>query len=147
MSLGQRIPPGCAATGLEVENREELFAWITERLVDAGCLDEPSAARGKLLERERIMSTAIMPGVAVPHARCEDARSLALVVARLAEGIEFGAKDGQPVRLIFALVGPPSSTAEHVKVLGKVAKLIRDPGQLDALLCAESASTLVDALN
>jgi mannitol/fructose-specific phosphotransferase system IIA component (Ntr-type) len=146
VKLTDRIAEPAVAADLEVDGREGLFRWITERLRDAGHLDDCDDACRRLLDREKILSTAIHPGVAVPHARCQGASGVALSVVKLARGMDFGAADGAPVRLIFALIGPPEATAEHVRVLGQVAKLIQAPGALDAMLGARDAQELVGAI-
>lgn len=146
MKLIERVSEAAVAADLEIEGREELFRWITERLEQAGQLGGCEDACRRLLDREKILSTAIHPQVAVPHARCQGAGGLHLAVVKLARGLDFGAADGTPVRLVFALIGPPEATAEHVRVLGQVAKLIQQPGALDELLAAETAEALLEAL-
>ncbi len=147
MSLAKRIDPSWVAVDLEVEDQAELFRWVTERMASTGFLADADAACQRLLERERIVSTAICPGVAVPHARCDEVKGIGLCVVRLAKGMDFAARDGQPVRLIFALMGPPEATAEHVKVLGEIARLIQQRSKLDALLNAESPEALLAILS
>lgn len=146
MSLIERIPAGAVAANLAVTDREELFRWVTGRLQAAGQLDGCDNACQRLLDREKIMSTAIHPGVAVPHARCHGARSVVAAVARLAHGLDFGAQDGTPVRLIFALIGPPEATAEHVRVLGQIATIIKQREALDGLLAASSEDEILEVV-
>lgn len=147
MSLADRIDPRCVLIDLQVADSEELFRVVTECLEETGFLEEAERARVRLLDRERIMSTAIAPGVAVPHARCEDSKGVSLSVVRLAgAGIDFGAKDGRPVRLFFVLLGPPEATAEHVKVLGQVAKLIQNRAAIESILGAPDAETMIEAI-
>ncbi len=146
MSLADRIEEHWVALDLAVDDQAALFTWVAERMAASGFISDPVAAADKLLEREKIVSTAICPGVAVPHARCNDARGVGLCVVRLAQGMDFGARDGEPVRLVFALLGPPEATAEHVKVLGEIARLIRDRARLGALMKAASPEELVEVL-
>jgi mannitol/fructose-specific phosphotransferase system IIA component (Ntr-type) len=147
VSLRDRIVEPAVTADLEVGDRDQLFLWITDRLRQAGRLGDCEDACKRLLDREKILSTAIHPQVAVPHARCEGAAGVSLSVVKLARGMEFGAADGTPVRLIFALIGPPEATAEHVRVLGQVAKLIQVPGALDGMLAAENADQLLDVID
>ncbi len=147
MSLADRIDPRWVLVDLQAGDAEEVFTAVTETLARTGFLEQAERARAKLLDRERIMSTAIAPGVAVPHARCEDSGRVGLAVVRLAgEGIDFGAKDGQPVRLFFVLLGPPEATAEHVQVLGQIARLIQNRQAIARLLDASSAEEILDVL-
>jgi mannitol/fructose-specific phosphotransferase system IIA component (Ntr-type) len=147
VSLRDRIVEPAVAADLRIADRDGLFLWITDHLRQAGRLGDCEDACKRLLDREKILSTAIHPQVAVPHARCDGADGISLSVVKLAEGMDFGAADGTPVRLIFALIGPPEATAEHVRVLGQVAKLIQVPGALDGLLAAETADQLLEVID
>jgi mannitol/fructose-specific phosphotransferase system IIA component (Ntr-type) len=146
VKLTDRIAETAVVADLEVDDRDGLFRWITEHLRDAGRLGDCDDACRRLLDREKILSTAIHPGVAVPHARCQGAKGVTLSVVKLAHGMDFGAADGTPVRLVFALIGPPEATAEHVRVLGQVAKLIQVPGALDGMLEAKRTEELLEVI-
>lgn len=87
-------------------------------------------------ERESVLSTGIGLGIAIPHAKSSSIDSLALVCGRTAQPIPFEALDGEPVRLVFLLVGPESAAGQHVKALSRIARLVRRESVRDALLAA-----------
>ncbi len=146
MSLATWVRREWSAVGLVVDGRDELFRWVTERMVETGFLEDAEGAVRRLVERERIMSTAIFPGVAVPHARCPDARGVGISAVLLSRPIDFGAQDGKPVKLVFTLLGPPEATAEHVQALGAIAKVVRDQQRLQRLLEAPDLDSFLAEL-
>jgi PTS system nitrogen regulatory IIA component len=89
-------------------------------------------------ERESVLSTGIGFGIAIPHAKSASVESLALVCGRTAQPIPFDSLDGEPVRLVFLLVGPESAAGQHVKALSRIARLVRRESVRQALLAAET---------
>jgi mannitol/fructose-specific phosphotransferase system IIA component (Ntr-type) len=79
-------------------------------------------------ERESVLSTGIGFGVAIPHAKCAAVRELIMVGGVSAEPVPFDSIDGEPVRLVFMIVGPESSAGLHVKLLSRIARLVRRDG-------------------
>jgi PTS system nitrogen regulatory IIA component len=79
-----------------------------------------------LLERERLGTTGVGKGVAIPHGKLADLDQLYGVFARLAQPIDFEAIDDQPVDLVFLLLAPESAGADHLKALARISRLFRD---------------------
>lgn len=106
----------------------------------AANIEEPSAEQifERLLERERLGSTGLAGGVALPHARMSGIRDSRGAFLRLAEPVEFDALDGKPVDLVFALLVPEEATEEHLQLLAKLATMFND-GQLRDRLRAAGA--------
>lgn len=105
--------------------------------------EEGSAEFNEILsaveQREGLLSTGIGHGVAIPHGKCAGLDELALVAGASRQPIGFGAVDGEPVRLLFLLVGPERSAAQHVKALSRISRLARQPAFRDQLIHAASA--------
>lgn len=95
-----------------------------------------------LLQRERLGSTAIGRGVAIPHVQLKDIDEVVCLFARLETPIEFEAPDSEPVDLIFVLLAPRHASGDHLKALARISRLIRAPAALDALRRAEDAETI-----
>ena len=87
---------------------------------------EDRAVLDVLLERERLGSTAVGYGVAVPHGKMTDLNRLYVAFARLANPVDFDAPDGQPVDLVFLLLTPENSGGDHLTALAKASRLLRD---------------------
>lgn len=95
-----------------------------------------------LLQRERLGSTGVGNGVAIPHGKVVGLPHIVGLFAKLAEPISFDALDDEPVDLIFALLAPEDAGADHLKALAKIARVLRQPGMIEALRDAGSAEEL-----
>jgi mannitol/fructose-specific phosphotransferase system IIA component (Ntr-type) len=102
-----------------------------------------------IAEREEVLSTGIGFGVAIPHGKSPTVKELSLVCGVSPTPIQYGSIDGEPVRLFFLIVGPESSAGQHVKVLSRIARLVRHDSLRARLLGArtpvEFHQTLLDA--
>ena len=95
-----------------------------------------------LLQRERLGSTGIGNGVAIPHGKLPDLDRLFGLVARLDRPVDFDALDGQPVDIAFLLLAPEGAGADHLKALAQVARALREPGVLERVRNARDANAL-----
>ena len=114
------------------------------RLLAADLAEEPSAEQvfERLLERERLGSTGLAGGVALPHARMPGIKQCRGAFLRLAEPVEFDALDGEPVDLVFALLVPEEANEEHLQLLARLASMFNDPPLRQRLRNAEADETL-----
>ncbi|NVJ97341.1 MAG: PTS sugar transporter subunit IIA [Alphaproteobacteria bacterium] len=96
----------------------------------------------KLLEREKLGSTGVGKGVAIPHARIEDLTEIKGLFARFTSPIDFDSVDDQPVDIVFMLLAPTDAGADHLKALARVSRLLRDEGTLKKLRITSDDSAL-----
>lgn len=101
----------------------------------------------RLLERERLGSTGLAGGVALPHARMPGLATSHGAFLRLAEPVEFDSLDGQPVDLVFALLVPEEATQEHLKLLAELARLFGDSTFRERLRTSSEAQQALALLN
>lgn len=99
-----------------------------------------------LLQRERLGSTGIGEGIAIPHGRSAHINRLYGIFARLEKPIDFEALDGQPVDILFALIAPEGAGADHLKALARVARLLREASVLDRIRAALDPSAIYSIL-
>jgi len=99
-----------------------------------------------LLERERIMSTAVGHGVAIPHAKTAAVPKVMACLGIHRDGVDFGAEDGERTHLFFTLLAPEDSVGEHLKVLARISRLCQDSSFRTALLAAESSGEALSAI-
>lgn len=92
-----------------------------------------------LLERERLASTAIGEGVAIPHGKLDAVGKLVACVGRAPGGVDFDSMDGRPTHLFFVLVAPENSTGVHLKALARISRLFKDPEFRTRLMQAKDA--------
>jgi PTS system nitrogen regulatory IIA component len=99
-----------------------------------------------LMEREKLGSTGIGDGIAIPHGKLKGLETLLLSFGRSREGVDFESIDGKPVHLFFLLMAPESSTGQHLKALAKISRMLKDERFRSELLSASSAEALFKAI-
>lgn len=99
-----------------------------------------------LLEREKLGTTGVGRGIAIPHGKLAGIDRIEGVFARLAEPVDFDAVDDEPVDLVFVLVAPENSGAEHLRALAKVSRMMRDRALVERLRNAADADALRAAI-
>ena len=124
MLLTELLTPDRIVVRLAATDKPGILAELASKLVDrsGGNADEVLAA---VLEREAVLSTGIGFGVAIPHARCAGVRELSVIGGVSGAPVAYDGLDGEPVRLFFMIVGPEQSAGLHVKVLSRIARLVR----------------------
>jgi PTS system nitrogen regulatory IIA component len=100
-----------------------------------------------LVDRERLASTAIGEGVAIPHGKLDAVGKLIACVGRAREGVDFDSMDGRPTHLFFVLVAPENSTGVHLKALARISRLFKDPEFRQRLLAAETAQDMYEVIS
>jgi PTS system nitrogen regulatory IIA component len=122
--------------------REMCFLLATA----ANALDRLQDIHRVVVEREAVLSTGVGSGIALPHGKCPGLERLEIVAGTTREPVDFESVDGDPVRLVVMMVGPPSAAGYHVKTLGHISRALRDE-QLRANLCeAEDAGRFRDLI-
>ncbi len=128
------------------EGRPALLQLLGDRLADAHAIPglDAAAVVSALTAREQLATTAVGEGLAFPHAKLPGLPAArAAVVLLPPPGLELGAADGRPVLLVVALVVPPDSIGEHLKLLGAFSRRLRDPAARESLLgCVDAAEIL-----
>jgi len=99
-----------------------------------------------LLEREKLGSTGIGNGIAIPHGKLAGLSDIILVFARSTSGVPFDAIDNKPIHLIFLLVAPANSTGGHLKALARLSRLLKNDEFRRALLAAPTASVILNTI-
>ncbi len=99
-----------------------------------------------LLEREKLGSTGIQDGVAIPHGKIKDLNNIVILFGRSPEGIDFQAHDNKPTNLFFVLLAPETATSTHLKLLARLSKLLKNQELRDELLKAKDAEKIYQIL-
>jgi PTS system nitrogen regulatory IIA component len=95
-----------------------------------------------LLEREKLGSTGIGDGIAIPHGKMSGLNDLMISFGRSKDGIDFNAMDGKPVHLFFLLMAPENSAGQHLKILAKLSRMLKDTNFRKKLMSAKSKDEL-----
>lgn len=105
---------------------KELADHLANNVKGPSKIDREALAK-VLIERERLASTAIGEGVAIPHGKLDAVGKLVACVGRAPAGVDFDSMDGRPTHLFFVLVAPENSTGLHLKALARISRLFKDP--------------------
>jgi mannitol/fructose-specific phosphotransferase system IIA component (Ntr-type) len=127
---------------LSALDRAGILREMADRIEALGLIDSAQDVAARLLERERLGSTGIGAGIAIPHCKVDRLREpiLALGIAR--HGVEFEAGDGQSVQLFFLLVSPTAAAAQHLQMLAAISRWVRSGGKVDDILALDGAEAI-----
>jgi PTS system nitrogen regulatory IIA component len=133
--------PEAVLASLKASGKKAMLAELAARAASVFKVDERRLF-DRLLERERLGSTGIGGGIAIPHARMAALAKPVGLFARLANPIDFDAIDERPVDIVFLLAAPEGAGADHLKALARVSRLLRDRALVDKLRATENAEAL-----
>ena len=141
MEIRDIISPPAVVADLKATSKKQALQELAKRAQEVTGLAERRIFDA-LLERERLGTTGVGMGIAIPHAKLHELDRLYGLFARLAQPIDFDAIDDQPVDLIFLLLAPESAGADHLKALARVSRLLRDKAVCEKLRGSDSAEAL-----
>jgi PTS system nitrogen regulatory IIA component len=145
MTLTDLVAPNAVLPDLKVNNKKQALQEVAARAAELTGQNE-RAILEILLQREKLGSTAVGNGVAIPHGKLPKLGRLFGLFARLARPVDFEALDAQPVDLVFLLLAPEAAGADHLKALARVARLLRDPENARRLRESRDADALYAVL-
>ncbi|MDJ1158786.1 PTS IIA-like nitrogen regulatory protein PtsN [Chelatococcus sp. SYSU_G07232] len=145
MPLTDLLTPDAVLPALKVNGKKQALQELAAHAARLTGLDERDIFE-TLLQRERLGSTGIGEGIAIPHGKPARIDRLFGLMARLERPIDFEALDGQPVDIIFLLLAPETAGADHLKALARVARILREPGVLEKVRATRDASALYAVL-
>jgi nitrogen PTS system EIIA component len=145
MSLSQLVKPEAVFASLRVNGKKQALQEMSERAAVVSGLPAREIF-DSLLQRERLGSTGVGDGVAIPHGKLAKCEQIFGVFARLDRPIDFEAPDGLPVDLIFVLIAPESAGADHLKALAMSARLLRNASVAAQLRATRDPTALYSLL-
>lgn len=136
MRLLDILSKDCVKADLKGKSRKEVIVELVDLLVKSGRVKDRAKVIEAVMEREKLMSTGIGNGVAIPHAKTNACDRLSAAFGRSA-GIPFDALDEKPVRLVFLLITPEAETGPHISALARISRLLKHKVFKDALLAVK----------
>ena len=136
MRLGSLTRPELIFLGLRAADRSGVLRAVAERLAESGLVRDADELYAKLWEREQLGSTGIGGGVAIPHCKLKGLGRgiVAVAVLGAADAVDFQAVDGKPVRVLFFVVSPSESPAEHLPVLAAISRWMKAGRHVERIL-------------
>jgi nitrogen PTS system EIIA component len=145
MPLTDLIAPDSVIPALKVTSKKQAIQVLAAKAAVLSGQSERAIAE-ILLQREKLGSTGVGNGIAIPHGKLPKLNKLFGLFARLERPVDFESLDGQPVDLIFLLLAPETAGADHLKALARVARLLRDPDVVNKLRESHDAAALYSVL-
>src|ERR671921_1097449 len=141
MPLLDFLDPQAVLPALRVSSKKQALQELAAHAARLTGLPE-TAIFEALLQRERLGSTGIGEGIAIPHGKLPGLTRIFGLMARLEKPIEFEALDGQRVDILFLLLAPEGAGADHLKALSRVARVLREPGLIERVRATRDAAAL-----
>ena len=146
MRLAALVKPELIFAKLPGSDRATVLRALSERLAAATLVDDADELYRRLSEREELGSTGVGSGVAIPHCKLNGLQKGVLAVGLCPDGVDFGAADGEAVKLFFLLVSPGNSAAEHLQSLAAISRWIKDQSQVERLLQLDNSQAIYELL-
>lgn len=145
MQLADLIGPEAVIPSIKAKTKKQLLQELSARAARLTGLEERYVF-DTLLQRERLGSTGLGEGIAIPHGKFAGLKRIVGVFARLAEPVDFEAVDGEKVDIVFLLLAPEGAGADHLKALARISRLLREGHAVDKLRASKDASALYAVL-
>ncbi len=141
MQLSDIITQDTVLPAVKAGSKKQLLQELSNAMAKSTGLDARRIFE-TLLQREKLGSTGLGQGIAIPHGKFSELNRVQGLFARLVQPIDFEAVDEQPVDLVFLLLAPESAGADHLKALARISRLLRDPSIVLKLRGTDSAAGL-----
>ncbi|HEY1723263.1 MAG TPA: PTS IIA-like nitrogen regulatory protein PtsN [Magnetospirillaceae bacterium] len=141
MDIAELISPEGVVPNLRATSKKQALQELARRAAEITGLAE-RAIFDVLVEREKLGTTGVGNGIAIPHGKLASLTRLYGMFARLEKPIDFDSIDEQPVDLIFLLLAPESAGADHLKALARISRLLRDKAVCEKLRATDTAAGL-----
>jgi PTS system nitrogen regulatory IIA component len=145
MEILDLLVPEAVLPSLKAQSKKQLLQELAQRAAELTGLPERRIFE-TLIERERLGSTGMGQGIAIPHGRLAGLSKIAGLFARLETPIAYDAVDNQPVDLVFLLLAPEGAGADHLKALARVSRLLRNQATCEKLRATKEAQVLFSLL-
>ena len=146
-NISDYLDEHCISMNLSSKRKHEVITELVQLLEAAGKINSTKTYVDKLLEREKLSSTGIGQGIAIPHKLTGDISETMIAFGRKeTKGINFEAIDKKPVNIFFLILGPEGKHTEHLKLLSKLSRLLHDRNFYDNLMNAQSPSDVLNII-
>ncbi len=126
MKIAEILQEQCIVADIKGKTKREIITELVEALAKARLIEDVEAVVNVVMDREKLGSTGIGNGVAVPHGKLKNIKNIMCALGRSQSGVDFDAVDRSPVHIFFLVLAPEDSASLHLKVLSRITKILRD---------------------
>lgn len=144
MALFELIEENVVKVPLKSSGKNDVIRELINILKDAGKISDTKAAYTAVLDREKLSSTGLGGGIAIPHAKIPTIAKLTVALGISPNGIDFESIDDEPAKIFFLILASPLESGPHLQALTDIAKISRDGDFLTSLLSAGTAAEIVE---
>jgi mannitol/fructose-specific phosphotransferase system IIA component (Ntr-type) len=144
--INQLLRPDLVRIGLPGTTKKEVIDALVDVLEGHEDIDSLDEVRTAIFDREEMMSTGVGKGLGLPHAKTPAATDTVAAFATTDEPVDFGAIDDDPIRLLLLLVGPEDHKSKHIKILGRISRLVSRDSLRERLIEAQEPETIIEIL-
>ena len=146
MTLLDILSPDSTIVDLKGETKEEIIAELVDSLANNDAITDRDKVLQAVLEREKIMSTGIGDGIAIPHGKSDSVEQLIAALGTQRRGVDFEALDGEPAYVFFLLVSPANVSGPHIKALARISRLLKNDEFKKTLIATKSSTAIIDII-
>ncbi len=146
MKLADFLDDECVIADLQARTKEEVLAELIDPIKTRWPDLDQEKILSVLLDREKLGTTGIGDGIAIPHGKLEGIQEVGLVVGRCLEGLDFKALDHKPCHIFFLVLAPENVAGMHLRILAHISRLLQDVSFRQAFLDAPDGFTLRNLL-
>lgn len=132
---------------IESTNKEDVISELIDLYTGRPEVKDLDEIKKSVLEREKIMSTGVGKGFAIPHAKTSSVKGIIASFGKSNKDIDFNALDGEPVHLVFVLVGQDNLVGPHIKLLSRISRMMNKDEFREALLNAKTSEEIYEIFN
>ena len=146
MTLLDILSTDSTIVDLKGDTKEEIIAELVASLSASEAISDRDKVLQAVLEREKIMSTGIGDGIAIPHGKSDSVVKLVAALGTQRRGVDFEALDGEPAYVFFLLVSPANVSGPHIKALARISRLLKNDDFKKKLITASSPEEIISAI-
>jgi fructose-specific phosphotransferase system IIA component len=143
MKVSELLKPEFIISDLKGESKEEIINELIDLFKNDPRVEDIEKVRSAVLEREKVMSTGVGKGFAIPHGKTNAVKEIIGAFGKIKNGIDYESLDGNPVNLVFLLVGKDNLISTHIKLLSRISRLMNKDDFRHRLVEANSAEEIV----
>jgi len=144
MNIQDMLKQECIIENLKSRTKKEVLVELSDVFLQGDIDVSRDTVCEVLMEREKLGSTGIGDGIAIPHGKLAGLKNLIVSFGRSVTGVDFDSLDGKPVHIFFLLLAPENSAGQHLKALARISRMLKDVSFRESLLNAETSE---DAYN